>query len=280
MITGGVKFFEGNALGLSAGGAVVDTLGTGAAAVQYLIGKSRYGYWKTVGSNDSTTETLTFTFPSAAINRLFVVDHNWKEFTAKYWDGSAYQHFTGVLGMDAAKANVSETTFADDTAYYEFDLVTTTKIQITIAKTQIAAQEKQAVFVIATKELGTLKGFPKVSIAAKRNAREFQTPSGKSQVMKAPESYRFSLDFSPYSTNPAYEPDLKLVGSIHERDVPFLIWPCGGRRGLTYFGHALREMRLKDIFLAQLVTDLSGSYQENNYRGLVNLGTLEFAEHA
>lgn len=281
MITGGVKFFDANAAWLVNGGTIVDTLGTGSSVVQYLLGKSRYTYWSTVGSNDSTVETLTLTFPSYAVNRIFVVGHNWKQFTCKYWNGSAFVDFSSVLGINGALSVISESAFADNTAYYEVAPVTTTQIQFTITKTQIANQEKTATFIIATSELGTLQGFPGISPATvTRNFQQMKMPSGKSKIVKAPESYDLILDFSPYAASAPYSADLDLMYQLHDRDTPFLLWACGGRRGLTYFKYPLRQLRLQDIFYAQLITDIAGLYASSNiYTGAVDLAQLEFTEH-
>lgn len=282
MITGGVKFFDVNVAWLVNGATIVDTLGTGSSVVQYLLGKSRYTYWSTVGSNDSTVETLTLTFPSYSVTRILVVGHNWKQFTCKYWNGASFVDFTSVVGIDGALGSgISETTFHDNTAYYEVAPVTTTQVQFTISKTQTVDAEKTATFLIVTSELGTLQGFPGISPAAvTRNARVMTMPSGKKKVIKAPETYDCILDFSPYAASSTYAPDLNLMYQLHDRDTPFLMWPCGGRRGSTYFKYTLRQLRLQDIFVAQLVTDLTGTYSESNiYTGPVDLSQLEFAEH-
>lgn len=280
-ITGGVKFFDLNAAWLNNGGSIVDVLGTGSSVVNYLLGKSRYTYWSSVGSNDSTTETLNVIFSSYAVTRIIVVGHNWKQFTAKYWNGSAYVDFTSVVGLDGALAGgISETAFADNTAYYEVASATTTRVQFTITKTQTANAEKTATFIIVTSELGTLQGFPKITAPVSRNPQQMKMPSGKSKIVKAPESFDMTLGFSPYPASSSYMADLDLIYQLHDRDTPFLMWPCGGRRGTNYFKYALRQLRLQDIFYAQLATDISGLYSsEGIYTGPVDLGQLEFVEH-
>jgi hypothetical protein len=281
VITGGVKFFEQNAAGLVNGGSVVDLLGTGSTVVRYLIGKSRDAYWSSMGSNDTVTETLILTYPESTRDRLIVVGHNWKQFTAQYWNGAAFADFTGVRGMDGAlPGGISETAFADPVAYYEVNPFTSTQVRFTATKTQLANEQKRAVFLIVTSELGTLQGFPKISPGlVQRNSRQMAMPSGKKKIVKSGEVFDCTLDFSPYSSNDAYTGDLDLMYALHDRDLPFLMWPCGGKRGLPYFKYAFRPMRLQDIFLAQLVTDISALYADDIYMGPVDLGQLEFAEH-
>lgn len=280
-ITGGVKFFEQNYALSSFGGSIVDTLGTGTAVVNYAIDKNRQTYWKTVGSDDSTTETLTLTFQSSAITRILLVDHNWKQYTVKYWNGASFVDFTSVVGLDGALGGgITETTFADTTSYYEVASVTTTKIQITVTKTQTANAQKYISQIVATTELGTLQGFPLISgSSVTRSVRQMQMMSGRSKVVKSVEAYSLQLDFSEYSGASTYSPDLDLMYQLNDRDTPFLVWACGGRRGSTYFKYAPRGMRLQDLYLMQLVTDIVGSFPQSIYTSTVGLDVLEFQEH-
>jgi len=277
-----VKFFDQNFAGSSLGGIIADTLGTGSSVVANAIDKNRQTFWKTVGSNDTTTETLTLTFPSTALTRLLLLDHNWKQYTAKWWNGSSFVDFTTVVGLDGALGGgISETTFADPASYYEFDSVTTTEIQLTITKTQVANAEKYINQIVATTELGTLQGFPKVAVSkVSRSPRSTQMMSGRYKVVKSLEFADIQLDFSEYSGASTYSPDLDLMYALHDRDTPFFMWPCGGRRGVTYFKYQLRGMRLKDCYLVQLVTDLEGVLPQEIYTSTVGFGSvLEFVEH-
>lgn len=280
-ITGGVKFFDKNFAWLDQGGSIVDTLGTGSAVANNAIDKNPQTYWTTVGSNDTTTETLTLTFPSSTINRLLLVDHNWKQFTAKYWNGASYVDFTTVSGLDGSVSAISETAFADGTAYYEFDAVTTTRVQITITKTQSANAEKFINLINVTSELGTFQGFPQIRpIVASRNPRVQTMIDGRVKVVKSREVFGVTMDLSEYSKSSTHTPDLDLIYTLHDRDTAFQIWVCGGRRGTKYFAYQnLRGFRLKDVINVQLVTDLVGENAEGIYSLRPGLGTLEFKEH-
>lgn len=287
MITGGVKFFDVNAAWTVNGGSIIDALGTGSSVVANLLGKSRYVYWSTSDSNDSTTETLTLTFPSYTITRLLFVNHNWKQYTCQYWNGSAFVDFTGVLGLDPTGANwngislsnISETAFVDNTSYYEVNPVTTTQIQITITKTQVANAQKTANFIIVTSELYTLQGFPKINPATvSRNVVADVMLSYKQKVIKSNETYDVILDFSPYTAISPYSQDADAMYGLHDRDVPFLMWLCGGRRGTKAFKYAIRPMRLQDLYSAQLITPVIALYPDFIYVNGIDLGQLEFVE--
>jgi hypothetical protein len=281
MITGGVKFFDQNYLLSAFGGSIVDLLGTSTTTADYAIDKNRQTYLRTLGSTDLTTETFTLTFTSATFNRLLFVGINWKQFTAKYWNGSSFVNFTGVSGIDGAiVGGISETTFADTTAYYEVDAVTTTKIQITVTKTQTANAEKYVGQIVATTELGTLQGFPLIDgSAVTRSARAMRMLSGRTKVVKSVEAYSITLDFTQYASGLTYTPDLDLMYQLHDRDTPFNIWPCGGRRGTTRIRYPIRGFRPENLYLVQLVSDIEGCFPQEIYTSTVGLGTLEFQEH-
>lgn len=65
--------------------------------------------WLTSGANsDATTVTITIIFFEGSvaidrtIDRLIVLNHNWKNFVISYWDGSAYQTWLTVTGNTTA----------------------------------------------------------------------------------------------------------------------------------------------------------------------------------
>lgn len=156
-ITGGIKFFEPNMTLAVNGGSI--TASTGQVATPYAIDRNNFTYWRSVSSNDTITETLEVDFPSMiTIDRLLFLDINWKGFTVKYDVAGTWTNFASVIGIDGGISTITETAFADNTAYYEFTQVTTGKILISITTTQTANQEKYVSQIIATKEIGTLLG--------------------------------------------------------------------------------------------------------------------------
>jgi hypothetical protein len=281
MITGGVKFFDQNFVLSAFGGTIVDTLGTSLTTAASAIDKNRQTYLRTVGSTDLTVETFTLTFPSATFNRIILVDHNWKQYTVKYWNGASFVNFTSVVGLDGSLGSgISETVFADNSSYYEVASVTTTQIQITVTKTQTVDAQKYIGQIMATLELGTLQGFPKVSGSTiGRSIRQMEMLSGRAKMVKGLERFSIALDFSEYATATTYTPDLDLMYTLADRDTPFVIWPCGGRRGRNYYRYAPRGMRLQDIYLVQLATDIEGTFPQDIFTSTVGLGVLEFPEH-
>ena len=161
------------------GSTVVASSGT--ASADRCLDRNPVSYWRSVGSTDATTEELEITFAAAqTFDRLFVMDHNWKGFNAKYWNGSTYVDFTSVSGLSGSQASVTETAFSADTSYYEFAEVTATKIRFQITTTQVVDAQKYAAQVIVCKELGTLVGYPDIKdTEVSRNLRTEKMLSGR-----------------------------------------------------------------------------------------------------
>jgi hypothetical protein len=276
MITGGIKFFT-RPVSIFSDGQIVATASTATGSISRALDRNRYTYWRSVGSNDTITETITITWSSAVtFSRIILVDHNFKEFNVKWKSGVSFVHFTSVSGLDGSQANVSETVFADDTAYYEVAQVTTTAIQIEVVKTQVANQEKYINQIIACSEYGTLEGYPDInSLEFNRNERAKKMLSGKTLSLKSEESMKVQLTFKDYP--PSLGADIDLMGQLFDVESTFLVWLCGGRRGTSYFRKALRGFRLRDIFYMQTTGTFNPDYSKNVYVLPVNF-RLNFIE--
>lgn len=274
-ITGGVKFFGKNLVLEEDGGSIVASSGDIVSA--YAIDKNPVTFWESVGSDDATTETLTLTFDEVEIDRLILQNHNWKDFNVQYWTGAAWAHFASVVGLDGAKANITETAFAQDTAYYEFTQVTTTKLRIQVLKTQDADDQKYISQVIACVELGTLQGWPAIrGVKHSRNERRKEMLSGKVLVQKGIDSFACKIDFQNYPAS--YAADLNLAMDLFDREDPFLVWLCGGAYGSTKFKYTHRGFRLRDVYLMQVSKDVPVDYMGGGYLNPASL-ELNLEEH-
>ena len=268
-ITGGIKFFESYKTLASEGNFA--TASTGDPSANFALDRNDFTCWRSSGSDDLTTETweLTF-FESTTIDRLFIINHNFKEFVIEY-DDSGFTDFSNVVGIDGELVSgISETTFSEDTAYYEFDSVTTTKIRIQVTKTQVVDAEKFLTTFVATIELGTLEGFPNIAPVSKdKNIRKKETLNGRIFVQKSLETKRYNLDFKNY---PAELPDdLNLIISLFDSDDPTLVWLCGGRRGEPFFKFTLVGFRLRDLIQMHITAPFNDSYRNNLYNGTVKM---------
>lgn len=256
-MSGGVSFYE-KSKALFADGATAAASSANAFA-NLAIGTNKYFKWVSSGSDDLTTETYTITLPAAvAISRIFLVGHNFKQFQIKYGVGT---DFTGVTGLDDySGSSISETTFARDTAYYEFDEVTTDTIILTVDKTQTADAEKEIIQVIATNEIGTLEGFPTVNgVKLDRNTFKDKATSGRLHVQRGYENASFNMRLSTYPI----QDDIDILDTLHAKNEPFLVWLNGGKP--DQFRFTQRGWRLQDIYQMQIDDDANNGFAQNVY---------------
>lgn len=255
-ISGGIKFFDKSKCLLKDGAAIAAS--SGDASADYALSMNRYLRWDSVGSNDTTAETLVITFPSATIDRILLVDHNLKDFSITY--GAGASAFSGVVGINGAGSGIIETAFAQDTAYYEFTPVTTTRINITATKTQMANAQKYITLIAATAEIGTLEGYPTVTPTIIANEKRAQTLGGKYITQKSYEIFGAKLAFEYTSQN-----DVNILNTLFETQAPFLIWLCGGKYSTDNFSVDLKNWRLKDLYQVQTYGQISNTFRKGIY---------------
>lgn len=268
-VTGGIKFFERSKC--LASDDAEGSASSGDASVERALDRNPVSYWRSVSSNDTVTETITITFDSdKTINRLLLLDHNWKSYNVKYDVSGVWTHFASVVGVNGVtQSNITETVYPYDSSYYEFTEVTTGAIQIEVTTTQVADAQKYINQIIATKEIGTLVGYPEIKGGKlSRNSREKQMLSGKYLTLKSEESFMVDLSFSNYPRS--LSADVDLIFSLYDLETPFLVWICGGRTGSDYFGKQLRTFRLKDVYQVQTAAEIDPDYSQNVYQNSVN----------
>ncbi len=273
-ITGGVKYFE-KSKSLYGDGAS-GTASTGNDSVIHLLTSNEETFYRSVGSDDTTTETINISLSATSdIDRIFVRDINWKQFTIQYKTGGVFTDFTNVTSIknSTPATGISVTDWDQDTAYFEFDSVSTNEIEITILKTQTTNQEKYANQFIATEEIGTFVGFPIIKdITQDRNTKLKKTLSGKYSLQNTLEVLEYSIQFANYPvSDEVYHADLDLVMTLNDLDEGFLVWLCGGKFGSTKFKYTLRGFRLKDIKQMKIKTKFKTSYLDSIYINPVDL---------
>ena len=276
-ITGGIKFFKKNEMSGASPSAT-----SGDASAKFMLDLDVDTYWTSVGSNDSTTETITINFGSnKTIDRVLLLDHNFKNFTVKYLSGSSYVAFANVIGIvGTSLSGNTETSFSKDSSYYEFDSVSTSSIQIACLSTQTPNAEKYLGQAIGTSELGTFVGYPQVSrIDLSRNTRSKKTLSGRYSVQKSQQTLGYSIRFRNYPSSTIYNVDIDLALTLFESEDPFLIYPCGGRYESQHFSYQLPGFRLKDCILSQVKKGYKLKYVKNIYTNPLDVGGLETLPH-
>lgn len=255
-ITGGIKFFEKSKCLSKDGATIVASSGDSASA--YMLSMNRYFRWDSVGSDDTTTETITITFPSTTISRLCITDHNLKDFSVTY--GAGASAFANVVGIDGATSGIAETAFTENTAYYEFDSVTTTQLNISATKTHIVDAQKYINMIIATEEIGTLAGYPEIKANTSANEKRAKTNSGRYKTQKGYEVFEAKLE-SEYTS----QDDIDIFNTLFEAQEPFLIWPCGARYGVSNFSVDIKNWRLKDIYQVQTFSSINTDWRGGIY---------------
>ena len=263
-ISGGVKFFENNKALFRDGN--IASASTNDSAAKFMLDISKYTRWESIGSNDTITETITINFKTAqTLDRLLLVEHNFKAFTIKY---NGTNDFTNVSNLDGGLVGgIAETAYDKDTAYYKFDSVVVNSITISVDTTQVVDDQKYMVQFIATTELGTFAGFPRIqNVQHNRNIKGSKALSGKNVIQKGYETTTFRINFKTYPV----QADISLVDNLHERENSFMVWLCGGRYGTEHFTIEQRGWRLRDIYNMQVNRPLGANYEKGIYQNGVN----------
>ncbi len=261
-ITGGISFYDASySLFVNNASAVASS---NTSDQNLPLGTNNVFKWESNGSDDLTTETYTVTLPSAvSFSRLFLIDHNFKNFQVKY---GASLDFTNVIGLDSYSANnINVTGFARNTAYFEFSAVTTDTIILTIDTTQIVDAEKFLTQFIVTNELGTLEGYPQLKgLSIDRNSKKQKSISGRGHIQKGYESAAFKLELKRYGI----QNDIDLLDDLHEREEYFLVWICGGLP--DQFRLKQRGFLIENLYNMQIDKALKNSHDKNIYTVGVN----------
>lgn len=261
-ISGGIKFFERNTALFSNGTSA--TASTNPGSANNILTNRQLTYWQSSGSDDLTTETITITYnKTVTIDRILLNRINFKQFTIQYDFSGAWTDFTNVVGLDGALGGgISETAFADETAYYEVDSISTTGIQITATTTQTADQEKIIYNLFTTAELGTLESYPNITgLQFNRNSKKSKVLSGLENIQKGYDVGSFALNFKSHPS----QSDMNLINTLYDEENSILVWLCGGRRGSTYFRFDLKGFRLRDIFNMQVDGSITPNYPNSVY---------------
>lgn len=274
-VNGGVKFFLQNKALLKNGGSALATSNSDLAV--YMLDVSRYTQWESSGSSDIVTESITISFKSKQdIDRVFLTDMNLKNFSIKYKDEFGfYVDFANVIGVNGEEsAAIAETDYSYSTAYFEFDLVNTDSILIEASETQVADQEKAITSFVATEEIGTFQGFPRVQPQATRNETKAKALSRRFVIQKTYETNRIKINFKSHP----FQNDLDILDFIFDSEIPFLVYPCGGRTGEVYFKVDQKAWGLDDLFNMQTTGKMKNEFE----KGVYTLGfkkTITLEEH-
>jgi hypothetical protein len=231
------------------------TASEGALYAEYALTRGNLNAWITSGSVDANDTTWEVDFGEAKdISEILLLKHNFKEFKVEYWDGSSYQDFSPAI---------IETVNTLESNYYETDLVSTSKVRVTIYGTQTPNEDKYMYQFIATEKLGRLNGWPIIKAPKhSRNRIKTQTLSGKMSIVENIGGFSCKLGVSSLSD----WDDLDLIETLYDANEGFLVWLCGGDE--NQFRTVRQGYRMEDIYLMKC----SDEYQPEYVGGLYKSG--------
>jgi hypothetical protein len=242
-ITGMIKVFKQNFLVTNS---ITYTASSGQGSASSVADFDRSTYWVSSGSDDTTTETFDVTFgASVTIDRIVLLNMNFKDYSVQYWTGAAYTDFTNVFSEkdDTAVTGISETANTDNSRYYEFDSISTTKVRISATKTITANEEKQLTELYIGVEVGTfiddLTSDPNTFEPILSNTRSIYITKSNGGVVKYEKGDKYSVKVD---INQLWETaDQDIINTMYD-DGQFAIYPCGA------VGYTQRGWRLQDFF--------------------------------
>ena len=227
---------------------------TGQSFVDYVRNRNNTSAWLTTGSNDAANTQLDIDMiDERDISDIFLIGHNFKAFTIKYWNGSSYVDFSTAI----SESNNSETT-----NNYSFTEVQSSKIRIIITGTQTANADKQLKQLVITNKLltGQLNGWPEIKNPRFSTNKKISTMlSGKANVVESVGSFEMSLSVKNWNDNS----DLNIVEEIYFGKRAVLVWLSGG--DVTQFSSERIGYRKEDLFLMRAINDYTPSFVSGLY---------------
>ena len=260
-MAGQVKFYERNIIDLTNDNvtiSVADSVATntGESFADYMRNRKNSSAWITTDSSDAGTTTLIIDMTeSRSMEKIIIIGHNFKAYTIKYWNGSAYVDFSTAI---------SEATYANTNSFHDFTSVSADKIQIIITGTQVADEDKYIKQLIFTEELGQFDAFPEIrNPTHDTGKRVTKMLSGKRNIVAAVGAFSCELSVEALST----AADLALVEQLFERKIGFLVLLSGELE--SQFKNVLTGYRNEDIYLMKC----SNNYEPEFYKYCYQNGT-------
>jgi hypothetical protein len=255
----GILFFEKNKIDLDLGTKVTITVtdavasDTGQSYVDYMRNRDNSSGWSTTESTDAANTTLVVAFGEThTISEVLAIGQNWKSYTIKYWNGSAWADFS---------TPIAETVNAEADKHHSFTPVDTDQLQIIITGTMTADDDKRCAQLIVTERIGRLNTQPSIeAIEIGKNRRTLRTLSGKAKVQRGVGAVSFTLR----QNSCVNDADLLLVESLYEYHAGFLVWLCGG--DTTQFRTQRIGYRKKDLFLVSVASEYRPTWEGGFYQ--------------
>jgi len=158
------------------------------AIVGNLIDRDPSVVWSSSGEGtDGTASTITWTPPAAiTIDRLFLQNHNFKNYTA-YYNGTASNAFTPAVSVSNGSGSHS---------YHEFGTVSITSITIKPTATLVANQEKTlGQLFVGTQQFEAAANPDEYSPIEKKKGPDLELADGGFKSIWIAQKYNASLNF-------------------------------------------------------------------------------------
>lgn len=226
--------------------------------VTNLFDRSNATAWVTTGSVDADNTTITIDMVDLKrVTDIFLLVHNFKSYTVKYWNGSAYVAFSPAI---APTTNTAAST------HYAVASVDTTKIQIIILGTQTANADKYLYQFVATKLIGTLEGWPVIGKPTHgTNIQKSMMLSGKQHITRNVGGFSCELSVKNWVS----DDDLSIIEELYDSLEGFLVWLSGGNT--TQFSSIRKGYRLEDLFLMKCTDDYTPEFYEGMYQSGIKI---------
>jgi hypothetical protein len=258
----GICFYEKSKMDLDLGTAITVAVSdstatdTGSTYTDLMRNRRNDSGWATTGSNDAANTTLTITALDAFdIDTIFLILHNLKAYTLKYWNGSAWTDFSTPV-------NVSNN--SDTTSRHTFTQVSTTSIQLVITGTMVANADKFIAQMVLTQLIGQLTTGMSISNSTTSQVRRVtQMISGKYKVARNLGGFSCTIQ----KNNMTDDTDLTLLETLYQKPRGFLVWLNGGSS--TQFKTLRIGYRPQDLYLMDFKNEYTNQFDKGNY----NFGT-------
>jgi len=288
VIDGNIKIFE-LSKALYKNGATASA-SSGASSEDNLIDFDKTTRWESVGSSDTTTETLTIIFDEPAeIDRILISNHNFKSYTiypitdgyirdsdleliddnagGYLEDDGGTLSFTNVLSFDnpsiEAATGISETDYSRSSSYYEFDSMFCSGITTSITAAQEvndeADLEKYCFNVIASMEIGKFESYPELVSASDFQAASFTTINRFGSTQKLNPVFSAALVKGMVDN----QNDIDLLEFLNATTDDFIFWANGG--AIDDYRFQSKPYRPQDFYQCQTDAGTLAKYIGNIY---------------
>ena len=269
----GVKFFKKNKIDLDFTDAFI-TITDGVATndgqdfADFLRNRDNTSGWMTTDSTDAANTEIEANLgaPGNAkdLDKIILVNHNFKAFTIQYWDDI-------LLVWTAFVPAINETVNTDTTTEFTFASVNTSKIKIVIDSTQIVDDDKRMTQLIMTELIGELITQPIIQPKIDRSRKVTKFLSGRVFVTRSVPSFEVKIKMN----NVTSDADLTLVETLFASFESFLVWLSGG--DIAQFDSLRIGYRLEDFYLVNVDAEYMPQYEESRWKfGVpINLGLQE-----